>query len=396
MSEVRYVPKLRFKGFSDDWKTNKLKEIFIVSAGGDIKKENVCKVKSKTFRYPIYANSEKRNGLYGYSNTFKIDYECVTVSGRGSLGNAVPRFNKFYPIVRLLILKPINYQSVMFFSHVINLLNIYNESTGVPQLTAPQLKTYKVKYPSISEQQKIASFLASVDKKIEQLQQKKSLLEQYKKGVMQKIFNQDLRFKDDNGNNYPDWEENKLKNLCLLITKGTTPTSLGFNFIKHGVNFIKAENISNSYFIDIESTHKISDECNITLKRSILKTNDLLFSIAGTLGRTAIVSKKDLPANTNQALAIIRLKEDIHVSFINFVLNSITIRKRIAQLLSVGAQPNLSLEQIGKFNIPFPLLEEQTKIANFLSAIDAKIELVNTQLKNTQQFKKGLLQQMFV
>lgn len=171
-----------------------------------------------------------------------------------------------------------------------------------------------------------------------------------------------------------EWEERRLGEISSLITKGTTPTSVGYFFTKEGVNFIKAENIDSSYNIRIGSTPKVSKECDEALKRSRLKENDILFSIAGTLGRTAIVKKSDLPANTNQAISIIRLKEEARVGFINIVLNTSRIKKRIHELLSIGAQPNLSLDQVSNFILPLPSFSEQQKIADFLISVDGWIE----------------------
>nr|MDA3886093.1 restriction endonuclease subunit S [Candidatus Delongbacteria bacterium] len=254
------------------------------------------------------------------------------------------------------------------------------------------------------EQEKIADFLSDVDSKIEKLSRKKDLMSEYKKGVMQKIFSQEIRFKDtstslsagSDGLDYPDWEEKKLGKLTTLITKGTTPTSVGHNFVEEGINFIKAENISKINTIDISGTPKITEECNNKLSRSILRENDILFSIAGTLGRTVIVKKEHLPANTNQALSIIRLKESVNLGFMYYSLILEDVTKHINKILSVGAQPNLNLQQIGNFKIQFPSVEEQKKIAEFLTNLDKKIENIDTELKAVKEFKKGLLQTMFV
>ncbi|WP_299135198.1 restriction endonuclease subunit S [uncultured Tenacibaculum sp.] len=171
-----------------DWDLKKLGEIFKISAGGDIDKINVSKEKSRDFKFPIFANSEKQKGLYGYSNIYKIDFECVTVTGRGSLGNAIARYDKFYPIVRLLVLKPKINLNVFFFENAINQLNILSESTGVPQLTAPQISTYKIGYPSLKEQTKIANFLSDIDLKIEELNTNIENSKSFKKGLLQKMF----------------------------------------------------------------------------------------------------------------------------------------------------------------------------------------------------------------
>ena len=115
------------------------------------------------------------------------------------------------------------------------------------------------------------------------------------------------------------------------------------------------------------------------------------------MGRTAIIGDKHLPANTNQALSIVRLLKYVNVVFINYLLNLSAVRKYIEQVVSVGAQPNLNLQQVGAIQLNFPTsVNEQQKIANFLTEIDTKINQVEKQLAGTKQFKRGLLQQMFV
>ena len=242
MKENKFVPKLRFKGFNDEWKIMKLGELFKISAGGDISKEHVSNIETKDFKYPIFANAKKRKGLYGYSNTYKVEGNVVTVAGRGvNLGIAHSRKEKFYPIVRLLVLKPKYECNVDYYEHRINLMKLFIESTGIPQLTAPQLSSYNISYPSIFEQNKLAKFFSSVDKKIQLLEKKKEQLRLYKKGIMQKIFSQEIRFKDDNGNSYPDWEEKKLGEI------GEFKTSSVDKLIKEGEQLVSLINWMNVY-----------------------------------------------------------------------------------------------------------------------------------------------------
>lgn len=185
-------PTLRFKADdgSDfpDWVEKTLGDVFTISAGGDIKAEHSSNVKSDIFKYPVFANSEKQKGLHSYSDIFKVDQPCLTVSGRGSLGNTVYRDKPFYPVVRLLVLMPELLMNLKFFEYAINLLNIYNESTGVPQLTAPQFKTYRVEFPSIEEQTKIANFLSSIDQKIDLVSFELKKAKEWKKGLLQQMF----------------------------------------------------------------------------------------------------------------------------------------------------------------------------------------------------------------
>jgi type I restriction enzyme S subunit len=172
------------------------------------------------------------------------------------------------------------------------------------------------------------------------------------------------------------WKTVGLGTLVELITKGTTPTSIGHQFSESGINFIKIESINlNGKFIP-EKFAKINGECHEVLKRSQLKEGDILFSIAGALGRTAIVTKDILPANTNQALAIIRLKnsELISKEYLIRVLNSEGILNQMGKMKGGVAQQNLSLTQIKDFQIPLPSIATQQKIVAKLDQIFAEID----------------------
>ena len=170
------------------------------------------------------------------------------------------------------------------------------------------------------------------------------------------------------------WEFTRLGDEAELITKGTTPTSLGFPFMDKGINFVKIESILENGHIDIAKFGYINAEAHNKLSRSQLKENDILFSIAGALGRTTIVSNKILPANTNQALSIIRLKNNsrLNINYTDLILRSWFIQSQI-EFLKVGvAQSNLSLSQINDFKIPLPPLDIQQKIVSEIEVLEAK------------------------
>ena len=158
-------------------------------------------------------------------------------------------------------------------------------------------------------------------------------------------------------------EQIKLKEIATVITKGTTPTSLGFDFEKEGINFVKIESITDDgKFIENKFAH-ISNECNEKLNRSKLQENDILFSIAGAIGRVAVVSKEILPANTNQALAIIRIPKGMYeYRFLEYVLKSNYVTKQFEKKKQGVAQLNLSLQDIGELLIPRVELEKQKYI----------------------------------
>jgi type I restriction enzyme S subunit len=197
------------------------------------------------------------------------------------------------------------------------------------------------------------------------------------------------------------WKYVKLGSLVELITKGTTPTSVGYSFSEKGINFVKIESIDSVGNFLPNKFAKINAECNEALKRSQLKESDILFSIAGALGRTAVVTKEILPANTNQALAIIRLKDEYSISkeFLYRVLASEGIINQISQMKGGVAQQNLSLTQLKNFLVPLPSLQIQQKIVAKLDAIFAGIDKANaatvTNAKNAEALFQSYLTEVF-
>ena len=170
------------------WETVRLAEIFTISAGGDIDRQNSSPTYSTSYLYPVYANALTNNGLYGYANYFKVEGDSITVSGRGEVGHAIARHCKYVPIVRLLSLVPKYEDDVDFFAYMINATSIYIESTGVPQLTSPQLGAVKVFRPPILEQKRISSLLLKIDAKIENEERLTFYLEKIRSSMLQQLF----------------------------------------------------------------------------------------------------------------------------------------------------------------------------------------------------------------
>ena len=189
----------------------------------------------------------------------------------------------------------------------------------------------------------------------------------------------------------------QLSDQCEIITKGTTPTTIGYNFTTDGVRFIKIEDITEEGKFDTAKMMHISDECNMIMKRSQLKSGDLLFSIAGAIGRCAVVTNDILPANINQALAIIRLRKDAQLSrnFLFAVLKSSYVEKQYKGLRRGGAQLNLSLKDIGNFKILLPPESEQENFIDLYKQVDKSKMAVQKSLDELEILKKSLMQTYF-
>ena len=172
-----------------EWNKTAISELFEISAGGDIDKANSVKEYSENYPYAVYANALTNKGLYGYANYYKVECDCFTVTGRGDVGYAIARHEKFVPIVRLLVCIPKHNENVDYFAEIVNYTKILVESTGVPQLTSIQLGKIKVVYPTdTEEQQKIADFLSAYDEAISYAKQELDKWKELKKGLLQQMF----------------------------------------------------------------------------------------------------------------------------------------------------------------------------------------------------------------
>jgi type I restriction enzyme S subunit len=237
----------------------------------------------------------------------------------------------------------------------------------------------KINIPTLSEQQKIAAFLTAVDEKIKQLTKKKDLLEQYKKGVMQQIFNQEIRFKDDSGNDFADWEEKKISEVATCLDNKRVP-----------LNQAQREKMKGS--IPYWGANNVMDYINDFLFDEPLV---LLAEDGGYFDEYQTRPIANFAIGkcwVNNHAHILRAKENVLTEFLYFSL----VHKNILAYVNAGTRSKLNKSDMLLIKLKLPSVPEQQKIANFLSAIDDKIHLVNQQLEKTQTFKKSLLQQMFV
>lgn len=192
------------------------------------------------------------------------------------------------------------------------------------------------------------------------------------------------------------WKKVRLGEITEVITKGTTPTTIGYSFTEEGVNFVKIESITPDGNFLLEKMEHISDECNEKMKRSKLQENDILFSIAGAIGRTAIVTESILPANTNQALAIIRLNtQDVLPEFLVTCLKSESIYKQFEKRKQGVAQLNLSLKDISELEIVYPDIQSQKAILKILQRARLLVDKRKEQIAACDEIIKSQFMEMF-
>lgn len=277
------------------------------------------------------------------------------------------------------------------------------------ELSKKTFRKFCIPIPPLSEQHRIAEILSAADETIERTGALIAKYRQIKAGLMADLLESGIdeagrirseethEFKDSPPGRVPEgWEVVSLRKISETITKGTTPTTYGHNYTKTGISFLRVENITESGHIDLNGIKFISSEANEFLNRSKLEEGDVLFSIAGAIGRCALVSSGILPANINQAISLIRFKngEQLNLEFILQMLLSINVKSQIELEATSLAQTNLNLEQVKNIKLPMPPLPEQRRIAEILTAADDRIEKEERYRDKLLQIKKGLMQDL--
>lgn len=253
----------------------RIKDIFDLSAGGDVDKEHFSAYKTSEHRYPIYSNSLENHGLYGYTSNPKYSADSVTITGRGSVGHAEYREDEFDAIIRLLVLKPksSNVCAQFVADYINNCVDFSLESTGVPQLTAPQIMNVELELPQYDEQKEVTTVLADVSSLIDMLGKQISKKKAIKQGAMQELLTGKRRLPGFSG----EWSKSKLGSLGALL-KGTgisrnDSNSGNLPAVRYGELYTKHRNYVNSYF-----SH-ISKEVASNAQR--VYRGDILFAASG-------------------------------------------------------------------------------------------------------------------
>ncbi|MDY0181409.1 restriction endonuclease subunit S [Aliarcobacter skirrowii] len=418
------VPKLRFKEFSEEWEkhyfsdiygffqTNSFSRALLNYENGSIKNIHYGDIHTK-FKSNFFINKEEVPFINTEIDISKIKDENYCQIKDLIIADASEDYNDIGKAIEIIelngeklvaglhtyIARDIKNKMALgfggYFMQTHNIrLQMMKLATGISVLgiSKSNLSNISLVIPSKKEQEKIASFLTSIDTKIEQLTKKEELLQQYKKGVMQKIFNQEIRFKADDGSLFPEWEEKKLEDLLDMVVdnRGKTPP-----IHNEGIPLIEVNAIGQKEVQYKKVSKYVTSETYNDWFRKYLEDGDILFS---TVGQTAICSlySNNVKACIAQNIVGLRFKEKYFSDFMYYLLTEEKNNFQFKRIEMIAVQPSVKVSQMIHLIFLVPCLEEQIKIANFLSSIDSKIEQVQKQLNFTKKFKKALLQQMFV
>ena len=415
------VPELRFPAFKLEWKSLQLNDAtdFIDSLHETPKQYvdigypmiRVADVNDRGLDLEVCLKVTKEVYEH-FTKRYKPQYGDIVFSRVGTCGESVLiNFNDEVCLGQnVVLLKPReNYQFLFHYLKSEFIKNQVNEKmvgSSHKTLSLKDARRFVVNVPCPEEQSKIANFLTAVDKKITQLTQKHDLLTQYKKGVMQQIFShskersdctvsyprgisQELRFKDDDGQDFPEWEEATLGDIGKFKSGTGFPDSEQGGI--SGIPFYKVSdmNLAENKLEMLVANNYVSEDQINKMKYKVIHDDAVVFA---KVGAAIFLERKRKAKNfliDNNMMAFI---PTCQINFIKHFMDSI----RLSKFAQVGALPSYNASDLSIIEIAVPCTKEQTKIANFLTAIDDKLTATQTQLQAVKQYKQGLLQQMFV
>lgn len=386
---MKNVPNLRFKEFSDEWKTCLLGKSIVLY---DKDRKPIKEQERISGEYAYYGAT----GIIDYIDDyiFEGEYLLLGEDGANIVTRSAPLIyktsGKFWVNNHAHIFKPKQDFNIDFMKQRLELINYvpYNTGTAQPKLNADSIKSIPFKAPEKEEQEKIAAFFSLIDKKIELQTEKVEELKNYKKGLMQKIFSQELRFKDENGNEYPEWEEKKLGECLISRVEKQVPSKDAplMAFTSKGGIESKGERYDRSFLVKDNAK---------TYKRTEL--NDFIYS-SNNLDVGSMGLNKYGTAVISDVYEIFKIKDNVFPEVISLFLHKPDVLNKILKYRqgALYGQYRIHAEDFLKVNIKIPGYSEQEKIASFFSLIDKKLELEMERLEKLQEYKKGLLQQMFI
>lgn len=391
MTEQMNVPKLRFGEFGSEWETKKIKDICPLQRGFDLPTTQVV-----AGEYPVVYS----NGIGRFHAEYKAKGPGIVTGRSGTIGSLTFVEHDYWPHNTSLWVTNFFDNDVKYIFYLLSKLDLKRFSTGsgVPTLNRNDVHDHKIAIPQPPEQQKIASFLSKVDEKIALLTEKKDKLTEYKKGVMQQLFNgkweeQDgrltfipptLRFKADDGSEFPDWEEKKGAKLFASISNKDHNSDLPVLAITQNQGAIPRSLID--YNISVADTSVASYK--------VVEKGDFIISLRSFQGG---IEYSEYTGICSPAYVILRPKIDISDYFYKYYLKTypfiVEMQKRLE---GIRDGKIISYKYFSEISMPYPTKVEQDKIVCFLSALEQKISLATSELEKAKEWKRGLLQQMFV
>ena len=373
----------------EDWAVEAIGSVFQPTAGGDHKPSRSSEEFRDEYRYPIYANAIQNQGLYGYASYETAKAGSITVTARGTLGHADFRKSPFVAIGRLLVLEPRQECEGFYFSEYINHgITFSVESTGVPQLTAPQVAKYPLPVPPLKEQRAIATALSDADALIESLGRLIAKKRAIKQAAMQELLTGQTRLPGFTG----EWETKRLGDV------GTFYKGQGIrrdDVSDEGVPCIRYGEIYTRYRDCVVMPESRIPEV-VAEAAFPLRTGDIVFAGSGETAEEigmCVAYLGEQPAFAGGDIVVLRPNEGVS-GFLGRLLNHPTIAQQKARLGQGDAVVHISARNLAQVEVHLPQQKEQTAIATVLSGINAQIETLERRRGKARKIKQGMIQQL--
>ena len=384
-NQNRRIPKIRFNRFNSVWEENRIADIVKISAGGDVDKVKL----KESGKYPVIANALTNKGIVGFYEDYKVKAPAVTVTGRGDVGYAVARHENFTPIVRLLTLQSEKID-VDYLEHQINSMRILNESTGVPQLTAPQLGNYKVYHPKIEEQSAIGTLFRTLDDLLVSYKDNLANYQSLKATMLSKMFPKagqtvpEIRLDGFEG----EWE---VVNLGTLINNYDEIIS-GESGFPIATSSRKGLYLQNDYFeggrtgIDLTLDFHRVPMGYVTYRHM---SDDSIFKFNKNNFETDVLVSKEYP--------VFMSNDSSDIDFLLYHLNNSRLFLRFSTMQKLGGtRVRLYYKNLITYKLAVPTIKEQQAIGAYFSNLDNLINSHQEKISQLETLKKKLLQDMFI
>ena len=350
----------------------------------------------------VSSDTPKVNDSVFEKNNKELNDSTILMSINGTIGKVAYYNNEKVMLGKSVAYFKVNYKCIKEYCYqLIQTANVQCQfqkgltGSTIKNLGLNTIKNTNVKVSCLPEQQKIAEFLSTIDTVIEKQKETVSAWEERKKGVMQKLFSQEVRFKADDGSDFPEWEEKKISECTKFVKDGTHGTHKN---VSNGHPLLSAKDIFDNIVHIPNDSRLISDEdYNKIFSKYDLQDGDVLITIVGTLGRTALVTDTCKHVAFQRSVGIMRPdKSIVDSNYLKAVCDVAHFQNELEIKKNKGAQAGVYLGVLSSIEISVPCLEEQQKIADCLSSLDEVIEKQKATLAAWEALKKGLLQQMFV
>jgi type I restriction enzyme S subunit len=375
----------------EEWEVSTFSQLFDVTAGGDVDPRRSASDQDETHHYPIYSNALTNRGLYGYSSYADHQAGSISITARGTLGSANFRDHPYTAIGRVLVLQPKNEIAGSFFAELINhSVKFAIESTGVPQLTAPQISTYRLPVPPLPEQRAIARVLSDVDALLGALDRLIAKKRDLKQAAMQQLLTGQKRLPGFHGK----WEVKRLGEIADVKTGPFGSSLHESDYVPDGTPIITVEHLG-EFGVAHFNLPLVSDSDRHRLRAYSLEIGDIVFSRVGSVDRNALIRPDEEGWLFSGRL--LRVRPDRKKAFAPFVSYQFhgEAFKGLVRNVAVGQTMACLNTQILKgIAVVLPSLPEQTAIAEVLSDMDAELTALTQRRDKTRALKQGMMQEL--